>query len=71
MAAAHDFWLEVTKAGPEQFMKTSMKRHNPKTTRKNVGDDYHGCLRISVHKSSELLRKIEGWAQAVMLGPSA
>jgi hypothetical protein len=37
----------------------------------NFAPKDHGCLRISVHKSSEPLRKIEGWAQAVMLGPSA
>jgi transposase len=66
VAAARQFWLEVTGAKPEQFNKPSLKRHNPKTTRKNVGENYHGCLRISVHQSSVLLRKIEGWAQAIM-----
>src|ERR1700722_15493139 len=66
VAAAQQFWLEVTGASSEQFNKTSLKRHNPKTTRKNVGEDYHGCLRIAVHQSSALLRKIEGWAQAIM-----
>jgi len=66
VAAAQQFWLEVTEANSEQFNKTSLKRHNPKTTRKNVGEDYHGCLRIAVHQSSALLRKIEGWAQAIM-----
>ena len=52
VAAAQQFWLEVTHASPEQFNKPSLKRHNPKTTRKNVGEDYHGCLRIDVHRSS-------------------
>lgn len=66
VAAAYQFWLEVTKANPEQFNKVSLKRHNPKTTRKNVGEDYHGCLRITAHRSSALLRKIEGWTQAIM-----
>jgi hypothetical protein len=66
VAAAQQFWLEVTGASSEQFNKPSLKRHNPKTTRKNVGEGYHGCLRIGVHRSSSLLRKIEGWAQAIM-----
>lgn len=66
LAAAYQFWLAVTKASPEQFNKMSLKRHNPKTNRKNVGDEYHGCLRITAHRSSALLRKIEGWAQAIM-----
>jgi hypothetical protein len=34
--------------------------------RKNTGDDYHGCLRIEVRRSSDLYRQIEGWATAVM-----
>jgi hypothetical protein len=34
--------------------------------RKNVGEDYHGCLRIDVHRSRDLYRKIEGWAEAIM-----
>jgi len=70
VAAAQQFWLEVTRANAEQFNKPSLKRHNPKTTRKNVGEDYHGCLRIGVHRSSALLRKIEGWAQTIMADPT-
>ena len=41
-----------------------MKRHNPKTVRKNVNETYHGCLRIDVRRSGELYRKIEGWVSA-------
>jgi hypothetical protein len=33
--------------------------------RKNVGEDYHGCLRIDVQRSSSLYRKIEGWSAAI------
>ena len=32
-----------------------LKRHNPKTVRKNVGENYHGCLRIDVRRSAEPL----------------
>jgi len=69
VAAACRFWLEVTKASPEQFNKVSLKRHNPRTTRKNIGEGYHGCLLITAHRSSDLYRKIEGWAAAAMIGP--
>jgi hypothetical protein len=69
VAAAQQFWLAVTSADSRLFSKPSLKRHNPKTTRKNVGDDYHGCLRISIRHSSALLRKIEGWAGAIMTIP--
>jgi transposase len=63
--AAQRFWQEVADAPAEQFTKPAIKRHNPKTNRKNVGNDYHGCLRVSVHQSSALYRRIEGWASAV------
>ncbi len=64
--SAELFWLNVTGARPEQFRRASLKRHNPKTVRKNVGDDYRGCLRIDVRRSTGLYRRIEGWAQAIV-----
>ncbi len=42
--AAQRFWLDVTQANPAQFRRPTLKRHNPKTVRKNTGGDYHGCL---------------------------
>ena len=67
--AAQRFWLDVTHAQPSQFRTPALKRHNPKTMRKNVGEGYLGCLRIDVRRSSDLYRKIEGWAAAAMSGP--
>jgi transcriptional regulator with XRE-family HTH domain len=64
--AAQRFWLEVTAATADQFRAPTLKHHNPKTVRKNVGEDYHGCLRIDVRRSADLYRKIEGWADASM-----
>jgi hypothetical protein len=66
---AERFWLDLTGAPPSQFRRTVLKRHNPKTRRKNVGDGYLGCLRIDVRRSGDLYRKIEGWAAAAMSGP--
>ena len=66
IAAAQIFWIKVTGADPEQFRRPTLKRHNPKTLRKNVGEDYHGCLRIDVARSAVLYLKIEGWAAAAM-----
>jgi predicted transcriptional regulator len=66
VAAAQRFWLDVTRAHPAQFRSPTLKRHNPRTVRKNTGDDYHGCLRIDVRRSSGLYRQIEGWAAAAM-----
>jgi hypothetical protein len=61
---AQEFWLRTTGADPAQFRPPTLKRHNPKTIRKNTGGDYHGCLRIEVRRSTGLYRKIEGWATA-------
>lgn len=66
--AAERFWFEVTGANSAQFYSPVFKRHNPKTVRKNVGDGYHGCLRVDVMRSADLYRRIEGWARAAMDG---
>jgi len=66
VAAAEQFWLALTGAAPDQFRRTTLKRHNPKTVRKNVGEDYRGCLRVDVRRSSGLYYQIEGWTRAAM-----
>jgi hypothetical protein len=66
--AAQRFWLAITGTKPEQFRSPVLKHHNPKTLRTNVGEDYHGCLRVDVRRSAVLYRKIEGWAAAAMTG---
>ena len=66
VAAAEQFWLALTGAAPDQFRRTSLKRHNPKTVRKNVGSDYRGCLRVDVRQSSGLYHQIEGWVRAAL-----
>jgi len=63
---AEHFWLVVTGADPAQFHTPTLKRHNPKTVRRNTGDEYHGCLRIDVHQGADLYRRIEGWARAAL-----
>jgi len=64
---ARKFWLDVTGIPENQFRRPTLKRHNPRTVRKNTGADYHGCLTIYVRQSAELYRQIEGWGHAAML----
>jgi transposase len=66
VAAAEQFWLALTGAAPDQFRTATLKRHNPKTVRKNVGSKYRGCLRVDVRRSSGLYYQIEGWTRAAM-----
>ncbi len=64
VAAAEEFWRSVTGAGSPQFQRTGLKRHNPRTVRKNVDADYHGCLIVGVRQSADLYRRTEGWVRA-------
>ena len=67
---AERFWQRVTQTDPRQFRRTVLKTHNPRTVRTNVGDDYHGCLRVEVRRSANLYRQIDGWASTIMDDPS-
>ena len=66
VAAAERFWADIIGAEPGSFYQAVLKRHNPRTIRKHVGPDYHGCLRIDVLDSAGLYRRIEGWARAAL-----
>jgi hypothetical protein len=73
LEAAACYWARVTAAAPDQFLRPVIKHHTPRASRPRDNPDYHGCLRVSVTKSSELYRQISGWAHGVMtakrLGP--
>ncbi|MFF8680319.1 terminase gpP N-terminus-related DNA-binding protein [Streptomyces sp. CA-100214] len=68
VAGAEQFWAELVRADRSAFNKTTLKRHNPKTVRKNVGDSYRGCLVIKVLKGADLYRRIEGSWYGIVLG---
>ncbi|MBK3630614.1 hypothetical protein JHN59_38645 [Streptomyces sp. MBT49] len=55
------YWADLAGVDASDFQKTTIKKHNPKTLRKNVGDNYRGCLVIRVAKGADLYRRIEGW----------
>ncbi|WP_329598296.1 hypothetical protein OIE43_24915 [Streptomyces pseudovenezuelae] len=60
-SAAEEYWANVVGADRSAFYKTTLKKHNPKTVRKNVGDSYRGCLAVRVLQGADLYRRIEGW----------
>lgn len=64
------FWSEVVAEPVERFNRTSLKRHNPKTRRRNVGDHYRGCLCVTVHRSADLNLRISGWFEAIAAASS-
>ncbi|MEU6685663.1 hypothetical protein [Streptomyces sp. NPDC046832] len=60
VAGAERYWADLVGAERSAFNKTTLKRHNPKTVRKNIGGAYRGCLVIKVLRGADLYRRIEG-----------
>lgn len=71
VAAAHRYWSGVVGKPSAAFRKPSLKRHNPKTVRRNTGEAYVGCLTIGVRRSADLNRRIAGWWQGIESGLDA
>jgi transcriptional regulator with XRE-family HTH domain len=63
--SAERYWADLVGRDVTEFGKTTSKRHNPKTVRKNVGSDYRGCLVVRVLQGADLYRRIEGWWSGV------
>ncbi len=66
--AAERHWADLVGVDAATFQKTTLKKHRPKTNRKNTGEGYRGCLVIRVLQSAELYRRIEGWWYGIVLG---
>lgn len=59
-AAAVRWWAARVGVPAERFQRTTIKRHRPTTSRKNVGGGYRGCLTVYVVGGSRLYWRIEG-----------
>lgn len=68
---AERYWAGVVGVHPSALQKTTLKKHNPKTVRKNIGDDYRGCLVVRVLRGAELYCRIEGWWKGIVAGSAA
>lgn len=67
VAGAERFWAEHVGGDPSRFDKTTLKKHNPVTVRKNVGQSYRGCLVVRVLQGADLYRRIEGWWYGIVV----
>jgi hypothetical protein len=65
VTAAERYWADLVRIDAASLQKTTLKKHNPKTVRKNVGAEYRGCLVVRVSQGAELYRRIEGWWQGI------
>jgi hypothetical protein len=64
--AAHAFWAEIVDIDPSAFARPTLKKHNAKTIRKNTGENYRGCLTVTVARSADLYNRIEGWWSGIV-----
>lgn len=67
VAAAEMFWAKHVGIETADLLKTSLKKHNPRTNRKNTDEGYRGCLRVGVRGGADLYRRIEGWWYGIVL----
>lgn len=59
------WWAHEIGVPRRSLNRVYFKRGNPKTNRTNVGDLYHGLLRIKVSISTNLNRQMSAWASAI------
>lgn len=60
------YWSKITGFSSIDFYQVYFKRSKiKKTNRKNIGEKYHGVLKVKVRQSSELVRKIASWSDSI------
>jgi hypothetical protein len=64
---ATSWWAGLLDVPAEVFQRPTLKRHNPATVRRNVGETYHGCLVVNVLKSARLYWEVEAVVEGIAL----
>lgn len=59
------YWARITNFPIDNFQRIVWKKNKIRTNRKNIGKKYYGLIRVSVKKSTNLNRKIQGWIEGV------
>jgi hypothetical protein len=65
---AERYWAELVGFDLATIYRSTIKRHQPKTSRFNTGENYRGCLIVTVARSAELYRSVEGWWRGIASG---
>lgn len=63
---AKKYWMQNLGFRKDR-LRTYFKKHNPKTKRTRVGEEYYGVLATIVYKSISLNRKIAGWVEGIVV----
>jgi hypothetical protein len=59
VGAAEAYWADIVAVPAERLARATLKRHNPKTVRKNTGDAYRGCLVVGVLNGASEYRRMD------------
>jgi len=62
---AKKYWPDILNIPKEKFQKIRLKKHKIKTIRRNIEENYHGLLNVTVKRSTNLNRKISGWIEGI------
>jgi len=57
--AANRWWAASLGVPLESFARPTIKRHRVRTNRKNVSEDYHGCVIVTVARSRDIYWRVE------------
>ncbi|MGW8332859.1 hypothetical protein ACWGLE_33765 [Streptomyces sp. NPDC055897] len=68
VAEAERFWAGLAGVDVSTFQRATLKKHNPRTKRKNTTEAYRGCLVVYVAKGAHLYRRMEGAWYGIVLG---
>ncbi|WP_166355361.1 helix-turn-helix domain-containing protein [Phytoactinopolyspora limicola] len=60
VAEAEKYWSDVVGVPVERFSRATLKKHNPRTVRRNTGESYRGCLVVRVRRSAGEYRAMAG-----------
>lgn len=66
--AATAWWKQRLGLHDVQFGRPTIKRHKPTTVRRNINDDYHGCLIVRLGRRREIYWLIEGLMSGIVAG---
>lgn len=65
VSAAQQSWAADLGIDPGCLQRPTLKRHNPRTPRHNIGPEYRGCMCLDVKLSGQLYVFIEGLMRGV------
>jgi predicted transcriptional regulator len=70
LEAAQTFWADVVGVEPGRFSKPALKKHNPRSVRRNIGVGYHGCLAVRVRGSRREYQRMDGLWRGIVVALS-